>query len=218
MTGTDLYSVLGVDRTCSQAEIKSTYRARAKKFHPDKAGPESAEAFRSLVQAYRILRDEKKRRAYDEDGSFDEKHELSIHQKAVTILAEAFDSVLGSDAVFDKRVSIIDLIGELVDQRHFDIEVFVKKGRERLSDLEKLKKRIKKKDDSANIFVEMIERRIKVGKKRISSAEEEIEVMNAARNELRTYETVEEMVRTNILLGRPTIVPTRLFNIGTATS
>lgn len=63
------YSVLGVDKSASQADIKKAYRAAAKKHHPDKGG--DAEEFKKINEAYEVLGDEKKRANYDQFGSAD---------------------------------------------------------------------------------------------------------------------------------------------------
>jgi molecular chaperone DnaJ len=66
----DYYEVLGVDRTCDDAGLKSAFRKLAKKHHPDKNGG-SAEAtaqFKEINEAYTILSDPQKRAAYDRFG------------------------------------------------------------------------------------------------------------------------------------------------------
>jgi curved DNA-binding protein len=63
----DYYSVLGVDSKASAAEIKTAYRRLARKYHPDvskEAGAE--ERFKSVNEAYEVLRDEEKRKQYDQ--------------------------------------------------------------------------------------------------------------------------------------------------------
>ena len=63
----DLYSVLGVSKTASEAEIKSAYRKLARKYHPDlnKDNPNAADKFKEVSAAYDILGDKTKRQKYD---------------------------------------------------------------------------------------------------------------------------------------------------------
>lgn len=63
----DLYSVLGVSRSATKAEIKSAYHKLARKHHPDvnKDNAESAEKFKEISAAYDILGDADKRKKYD---------------------------------------------------------------------------------------------------------------------------------------------------------
>jgi DnaJ-class molecular chaperone len=62
----DPYSVLGLAKSASAAEIKSAFRKLAKKYHPDQSKePKAKERFAEVGQAYEIVGDEKKRAAYD---------------------------------------------------------------------------------------------------------------------------------------------------------
>src|SRR5271165_6408546 len=62
----DPYTVLGVPKTASGAEIKSAFRKLAKKYHPDQSKePRAKERFAEVGSAYEILGDEKKRKAFD---------------------------------------------------------------------------------------------------------------------------------------------------------
>ena len=70
MAKRDYYDVLGVDRSASEAEIKSAFRKLAKKYHPDlNKEPDAAEKFKEVQEAYDVLSDESKRKTYDQFGS-----------------------------------------------------------------------------------------------------------------------------------------------------
>ncbi|EKD63154.1 MAG: hypothetical protein ACD_51C00328G0002 [uncultured bacterium] len=67
----DLYEVLGVPKTATDAEIKKAYRRLAQKYHPDlNKSDKSAEArFKEVNQAYEVLSDKQKRGQYDQFGN-----------------------------------------------------------------------------------------------------------------------------------------------------
>ncbi|MEM9552876.1 MAG: molecular chaperone DnaJ [Acidobacteriota bacterium] len=66
----DFYEVLGVSRTASAAEIKSSYRKLAIKYHPDRNAddPEAEARFKEAAEAYAVLSDDQKRARYDRFG------------------------------------------------------------------------------------------------------------------------------------------------------
>ena len=66
----DYYEVLGLHRDASNSEIKTAYRKLALKHHPDKnPGDKDAEdKFKEAAEAYEVLRDDQKRRIYDQFG------------------------------------------------------------------------------------------------------------------------------------------------------
>ena len=65
----DYYSLLGVDKSASQDELKKAYKKLALKFHPDKnQAPSADEAFKMISVAFSVLGDEEKRRNFDRFG------------------------------------------------------------------------------------------------------------------------------------------------------
>lgn len=70
MSKQDYYEILGVSRDASEADIKKAYRRMAMKYHPDRTegDKESEEKFKAATQAYEVLSNAQKRRAYDQFG------------------------------------------------------------------------------------------------------------------------------------------------------
>ena len=70
MTEIDYYEILEVSRTCSGAELKKSYRKLAMKYHPDRNpdDKEAEEKFKTLSEAYEVLKDADKRAIYDQYG------------------------------------------------------------------------------------------------------------------------------------------------------
>lgn len=66
----DYYKILGLSRDASADEIKKSYRKLARKYHPDVSEePNAEEKFKQVKEAYEVLKDPTKRKAYDQMGS-----------------------------------------------------------------------------------------------------------------------------------------------------
>ncbi len=66
----DFYATLGVARDASDDDIKKAYRKLAMQWHPDRNGgaKDAEEKFKTITEAYDVLRDPQKRAAYDRYG------------------------------------------------------------------------------------------------------------------------------------------------------
>ena len=65
----DYYELLEVSKTASKEEIKSAFRKKARKYHPDvNKEPDAEEKFKALGKAYETLMDDEKRSVYDRWG------------------------------------------------------------------------------------------------------------------------------------------------------
>ena len=66
----DYYEILGVERTCTEVELKAAFRKLAMQHHPDR-NPGDARPrprFKEVNEAYSVLSDPQKRAAYDRFG------------------------------------------------------------------------------------------------------------------------------------------------------
>jgi len=70
MAAKDYYHILGISRSATDKEIKSSYRKLARKYHPDvNPGDKTAEEhFKEVSEAYDVLSDPEKRKKYDQFG------------------------------------------------------------------------------------------------------------------------------------------------------
>jgi DnaJ-class molecular chaperone len=89
------YEVLGVARGADEDTIRKAYRKLARKHHPDvNPGDKAAEErFKAISEAYAILSNEEKRRAYDEFG--DVSLESGFDAEAARRAREAFGQRFG---------------------------------------------------------------------------------------------------------------------------
>lgn len=66
----DYYKILGVPRAAPESDIKKAYRRLARKYHPDVSREPDAEArIKEVNEAYEVLKDPEKRKAYDRLGA-----------------------------------------------------------------------------------------------------------------------------------------------------
>jgi curved DNA-binding protein CbpA len=117
------YEVLGIQPEAGTREVKSAFRRQAKKHHPDLRGEGASKgaaaraadaAMRRLLEAYRVLSDPERRRAYDrsmrrkaaEEGGFDYRRFLKARP---------------NDAESQAKLVIFDLLHDLEDEA---IEVY----------------------------------------------------------------------------------------------
>lgn len=65
---TDHYAVLNLRSSATLSDIKKAFRLQASIHHPDRnAAPEAAARFRAVQEAYDVLTDAVRRKAYDDN-------------------------------------------------------------------------------------------------------------------------------------------------------
>ena len=91
----DYYEVLGVNRDASEDDIRKAYRRLAMKFHPDRNpdSKESEEKFKEAKEAYEVLSEAEKRRAYDAYGHAGVNPQGGMGPEGFGGFAEAFGDI-----------------------------------------------------------------------------------------------------------------------------
>jgi DnaJ-domain-containing protein 1 len=95
----DLYRTLGVSPGASSSEIKSAYKKLARACHPDvSASPDANEKFARINEAYHVLINPSRRRAYDQ-GELLEKDRTFYASRAAEVVAiqREFDKLHDED-------------------------------------------------------------------------------------------------------------------------
>jgi molecular chaperone DnaJ len=97
MAKRDFYEILGVNRDCSEDEIKKAYRKLAMKHHPDRNpdNPKAEAQFKEAKEAYEALSDPQKRAAYDQYGHAGVDPQAGMGGMRGGGFAEAFGDIFG---------------------------------------------------------------------------------------------------------------------------
>lgn len=78
----DYYKVMGLEKNASPEDIKRAYRKLARKYHPDVSKePDAENKFKTLGEAYEVLKDPEKRSKYDQYGQYWKDSERAYHQQ-----------------------------------------------------------------------------------------------------------------------------------------
>ena len=93
-----LFEVLGVPKTATEDEIKKAYRKAAGATHPDRSGgiDREGKAFKKAQEAYELLSDDKKRKAYiDAGGGSGDPAKEAAAERRVKSMAKAEEKAEG---------------------------------------------------------------------------------------------------------------------------
>jgi len=123
----NFYTLFGLTQNCSLEEIKSAFRDKVKKLHPDVSRDASAaEKFRNLLSAYRTLIDPEKRedynrRTYKRTDNFDYRDYLK--KNSGDNYSEA--KLIFYDLLNDNEEEALELYEKLLLREEFNLDLFM---------------------------------------------------------------------------------------------
>ena len=119
----DYYAVLGLEPEAGEEEIRRTYRRLALQWHPDRnpGNPQAEERFKEISEAYAVLMDPSKRRAYD--GARSGAAPGGFGPSREDVFRDLFADPRAS-AVFEELARELARAGLRVDRRDFERTLF----------------------------------------------------------------------------------------------
>ena len=113
----NLYSLLGVEKTATNAEIKKAYRRLVFVYHPDKnkTDPDAGSKFANITRAYKILSNPDSRRIYDETGDYDDEDEGKINIAETLNYFRKIYSTKDIESFHDKYINSKDEEEDLIN-------------------------------------------------------------------------------------------------------
>jgi DnaJ-class molecular chaperone len=91
----ELYTILGINNTASLKEIRTAYRNKAKKYHPDKNNNKGAnKQFLNISNAYEILSNNDTKKRYDNEQYNQQYNQKIIDSNLINIFEKIFETSL----------------------------------------------------------------------------------------------------------------------------
>ena len=121
----DHYKTLGLEKHCTNDEIKCAYKNNAIKHHPDKGGSE--ELFKQIAEAYEILSDTDKKFKYD--------HYYNLEVYVYTDAFDLFEQVIKkSDLLYAKsKINNEWLYNDIDIEDEFNNSIIFQRGENTLN-------------------------------------------------------------------------------------
>lgn len=185
----DPYLELRVQRGASAAEIKRAYRRRIAEVHPDKNpdDPFASAKAQQVQEAYEILSDAARRKAYDTNGETQRPANLDV--SAHSMLTQVFLEVLSGGAG-----------DHVVARMHTALKVIVQKNKATVREGEAINKRIAavklrfRCRNGENFLAAILDNQVEKNRVTIDGATRAIAVAARASEMLSAFEDVEQQL------------------------
>lgn len=189
----NLYDTLKVKKEASSNEIKKAYYELAKKYHPDKNQGVKSDDFVNIGIAYCILKDEKKRKEYNETGNYN----LNLkpeNEMALQIIANLFQSIIKNDNFNYRTINLFKVIRDSINNKINEAQTLKRDTSKHIEKLKNIKRRIK--NDKNSFFRNIIENDIKQQENFIIKVNEDLKIFKKALKIIKNnkYKTDEEVI------------------------
>jgi len=125
----NFYTILEIEKDASSSKIKEAYFEKSKKLHPDKnPSVEAQKHYKDVREAYDILSDKKKKKAYDNDlriQNYQEFHKRDMSSRYKAHKQQEPDNVFNSqrDDHIEKNWKRWDEFDEIDEKKRIDREI-----------------------------------------------------------------------------------------------
>jgi len=135
----DFYEKLGVNKNATKQEIKKAFYNLSKKHHPDKGGNE--EEFKTYQEAYEVLSDDERRKAYDEGGDY--KSIQTLQSKVRNSLFGYIDGAINKFGFVPEHTDLVGIIRGLINEDILKAKTSIDNFNIKIRQFEETAKRIK---------------------------------------------------------------------------
>lgn len=191
----DPYATLGIARSASASAVKTAYRRLVQTAHPDRGG--DPDRFIAIVKAFGLLSDPDARRLYDETGIIDDEGVRNYRREVTVILADMFDAAVATAVATGLRLERVNFVHEMtqaVATALNETRALLARTNEEIEALQKLRQRIRRQDEGANIFVERLDTQIADKTARHAGVKRRLVLLEAAVVELGNYRSEVELI------------------------
>lgn len=156
--GSSLYDLLGIKKDAAPEEVKSAYRQKVKKNHPDAGG--DAAKFTAIAIAYRTLSDKDAREHYDKTGEERGPQRDVVQERAVNMIGAVFEKIVGHPDIlmFNLPKEIEKNLKSIMEEAR----VAIAEADSQVLKMEKMRKKLakRKKVEMQDYLTAMIDQRI----------------------------------------------------------
>jgi curved DNA-binding protein CbpA len=171
------YDELGVDKDASKDEIRKAYRKKAHESHPDKCGqdPAATAKFQLVAQAYSVLKDDARRKQYDETGEVKQPVDETFSDLACLVLQ--LIEACADPETFDLNAAVLEVLKKTI-LTETQVAALADKSAAKLERAAKLMKK-KRSNRKANFMAKALTDRAEDHRKAAVTARRKIEKVEA---------------------------------------